>query len=339
MEVVIGLEDLARQEIEALPGHVDIADTAASGSIHFTYGGSLSDLLRLRLAVAAYLVRAYPIARPLALLGHQNFHQLLADIRDVLALHPPAAFRSLRISAAGETSSVYERLRRELGTAAGLSPVLGEGDLSLHIRRSADRSDGFEVAIRVSPRPLSARPWRVCDMPGALNASVARAVVRLMQPSSGDCFVNLACGSGTLLVERLENGPVARAIGVDSSAEALRCASRNLAAAGLEGRAELVQGDAGAVTLPDASVSAVCADLPWGQLVGTHEVNEGLYPRVIREAARVAVPGAPMVLLSAQVRLMERTLREHSSQWKLERELRLRTGTVNVRAYVLSRRG
>src|SRR5207245_442476 len=69
--------------------------------------------------------------------------------------------------------------------------------------------------------------------PGALNATIAAAMVRLVEPRRGDRFLNLMSGSGTLLVERLLLGGGAVAAGVDHDPEALAAATANASAAGL----------------------------------------------------------------------------------------------------------
>jgi tRNA (guanine6-N2)-methyltransferase len=128
-----------------------------------------------------------------------------------------------------------------------------------------------------------------------------------------------------------------RAIGCDTSAEALACARANLGAAGLAGRAELHPWDVRALPLPDRSVDVVVADLPFGHLVGSHAENVALYPALLAEAARVARPGARAALLSHELRLMERLLDE-SAAWALESATRVDVGGLNPRIFVLRRR-
>lgn len=337
VEVAPGLEEFARAELARRFG--DRGAPGAShkpGNVPFTYSGELSELLGLRVAGSAYLVRRFPIPRPLALLGDQHLRALLGLVEGVLSLHPPGSFRTFRISAAGEGSRVFERLRSELAARTRLTPSMDAGDLLLRVRRPPE-GEGFEVSVRLSPRPLSARPWRVCDMPGALNASVARALVEMTRPSAADIYLNLACGSGTLLVERLDAAPARAAIGADTDPEALECARANLEAAGRLRQARLESWDAGALPLPDASVTALCGDLPFGHLVGSHRSNVELYPRVLAEAARVAAPGARLVLLTSETRLFERALASHQGRWALGREVRFSLDTTRLRAYALIR--
>jgi len=287
--------------------------------------------------VAVHAVLAGGLPRPTFLLDDGTFRRIAAGIGHIRSLHPAGAFRSYRLSAAGTDSAVFQRFQARLGQATGLKPADDAGDLLLRFRRGAD--GGFELLARISPRPLAARAWRVCNRPGALNAAVASIMADLTRPHPGQVYLNLACGSGTLLIERAQLGPAARLVGCDTDPEALACAARNLAAAGLD-RAELTDWDATSLPLPDASVDALTVDLPFGQLVGSHAVNAELYPRLLAEAARVAHSGARLVAISQQVRLLERSI--DPARWSTESVLRptLSTsgGPIKPGIFVLTRR-
>lgn len=338
-EVAPGLEEFVRAELlDRFAGAVSLHPAGKPGTIRFGYAGDLRNLLALCTAGSVSLVEPFAVPRPLALLGHQHFRRLLAAVREALALHPTGAFSTLRISAAGEGSAVYDRLRAALGAETGLAPTLDAGDLLIRVRRPPS-GDGFEAAVRLSPRPLSARPWRVCDLPGALNGAVARVLAGLTQPRPDDDYLNLACGSGTLLVERLEAAPARSALGVDTDPAALECARANLRASGHDRAVRLEPWDAGELPLSDASVSALCGDLPWGHRTGSHAGNVALYPRLLAEAARVAVDGARLVLLTSEARLFERVLGEQADAWSEQRTIRFEMDGVRLRAYVLERRG
>jgi 23S rRNA G2445 N2-methylase RlmL len=57
--------------------------------------------------------------------------------------------------------------------------------------------------------------------------------------------------------------------------------------------------------LADGSIDLIMADLPFGQLIGTHANNLTLYPAIIREAARLLSPRGRMVLVSHEIRLLQ----------------------------------
>jgi len=338
IEVIVaeGLEPIARDEIRRLGPAARPERGGPPGVIPMAYAGELRALLGLRTAQSVYLVLGFPVPRPKALLGDEHFRAILAVVDRVRRLHPPHAFATLFLSAAGADSAVLTRLKAELAAAAGLSVGAEDGDLLLRLRRAAG-GEGWELLVRLSPRPLATRPWRVCNREGALNGAVACAMAQLTAPAPDDRFLNIACGSGSLLVERLLLGPARRAIGCDIDPAALDCARANLAAAGLTQRCELHPWDAARLPLHDSSVDAICADLPFGHMVGSHAENLSLYPALLAEAARVARPGAHCVLLSHEVRLMEGLLAGRPG-WGLHSVVRIDLGGLHPRIFVLERR-
>ncbi len=336
-DVLEGLEDFAYDELSARLGQrVRFGEPGRPGALRFSYAGDLPALLALHSVAAVYLVEYFDIPRPKALLGNQQIGQLSALIDTAIKLAPAGAFTSLRLSAAGEDSTVLTRLKNELAQRFGLAIAAEEGDLLLRLRRGT-RDSGWEVLVRLTPRPLATRAWRVCNFPGSLNATLAHAIAVLTEPAHDDVLLNIACGSGTLLIERLALGQVKQAIGCDTDPAALDCARRNLAVAGVADRVRLEQWDAGAMPLPDASISVIVGDLPFGQLISTHRQNEEFYPRVLAEAARVARPGARMALLTHEVRLLERVATRFTTQWDVLDVLRVRSGGMTPRIVVFRR--
>ena len=336
-DILEGLEPIGRAELrEHLGTAVVVDEQADSGKIAFSYSGDLRKLLDLHSPVAVYLVQPFAVPRPRALLGHQHLTALLGNIATIRSLFPPNSFRTLRLSAAGQDSAVMQRLKDELAHNSGLEVSGDEADLLIRLRRSRTGQD-WEALLRLSPRPLATRPWRVCNMPGALNATLAYAMVRLSEPRSTDRLVNLACGSGTLLIERLALGPLGVALGCDTNSAALECARDNLCAAGYEQLVQLEAWDAVSMPLDDDSCNVICADLPFGQLVGSHRENEALYPRILAEATRIAARGARMVLLTHEVRLFERVAAEYRARWRVDKVLPVRAGGMTPRIYVLRR--
>ncbi len=229
-----------------------------------------------------------------------------------------------------------QRLAQMLRKELGIPFVEDEIDLLLRIRPSRLKESGWEVLIRMSPRPLSVRAWRVADMPGALLAPVANCMVRMTRPRPSDSFLNIACGSGTLLIERLIDGPARRTIGCDINEEALACARKNLTAAQLQHFVELHDWDARRLNLSDSSIDAICADLPYGITVGSHDDNMTLYPALLEEAARVAKPGAVLALVTQEATLLGDVVRK-SDAWRQLDELKISLRGMHPRIFLLQR--
>ncbi|MCC6613537.1 MAG: methyltransferase domain-containing protein [Anaerolineae bacterium] len=337
LEVVEGLARIAADELtEGVTGVKDVAPGyPRADGVRFTYSGSLSPLLRLRMTQAVYRVLTFAVPRPKALLGDQNFKTLTATVKAIVDAHPAGTFHSLGIAAAGAQSSVMQRIKQSLADQVKLTPADDRGDLLVRIRPTPDHK-GWECLIRISPRPLATRPWRVRDFEGALNATVARAMNWMTNPGSDDIYVNLGCGSGSLMIERLDGMGAQRTIGVDIDAIALRVCAANAEAARRRSRIDLVRGDVTQLPLPDACANVLTADLPFGQRVSSHAENERMYPLLFDEAARIAAPGARFVLITHEIRLMERVLAA-SIGWRLEDQLRINLRGLHPCIYRLVR--
>lgn len=336
-EVVPGLEAIAYDEIKTVAGIQALRIMGCKpGIIRFRYTGHTRELFRLKTVTAVYLVHQFPIPRPRALLGHEHFQALLRDITSIRTLHPTGTFQTLHLDAAGSNSSVMQRFREELALSTGLKADQQAGDLLIRLRRPIDGSEGWETLIRLTPRPLATRSWRVCNLEGALNASVAHAVSLLTEPDERDVFLNIASGSGTILIERLSNAPARQAIGCDHDTPVLECARANMKHSSVGEAITLTQADARALPFPRSSIDALCADLPFGQLVGSHEENRTLYPLILQEAARVAKPGARFVLITHEVRLMEAVLHQ-SHTWLTENVIQITLRGLHPRIFVLRR--
>ena len=303
VETIVGLEEFARREIrQRLKKQARIAESQPlAGRIALTLDGDMRRFDALRTVAAVHRVETFAVPRPRALLGHQHLTRLLTAVRAVMNARPDGSFHTFRIAAAGAGSAVFARLRQEIAAATALQATDAAAHLHIAVRRAPDAQSGWQALIRAAAMPLSARRWRVCDMPGALNANIAAAMVSLTHGGTTERMLNLCCGSGTLMIERLGMGRAAAVTGVDISADALQCADANLRAAGHRSSVTLLRADCGALPLRSASVSAITADLPYGMLSGGNNIS-ALYRAALTESARVAAPNASLVLITTRHR-------------------------------------
>jgi 23S rRNA G2445 N2-methylase RlmL len=328
-EIVEGIEDLAEREIlDRFPGARVTLRRAALRQ--FSADASPTRLSKLRLTSAVYFRLTFDIPRPKALLGHQHLTRLLNVIHTIMDTQADR-FTTLSLDAAGSESSVMQRIKQELASALNLTVDLDKGDLHLRMRRS-QTSDGWDVLIRTTPRPLVTRAWRVCNYEGALNATVAAAMIALLKPAPDQPLLNLMCGSGSLLIERLAIQPGALAVGCDINPDALECAAANLQASGTRHPA-LIRADAARLPFPDAAFPLLVADLPFGQLIGSHDTNRRLYPAVLAEAFRIIRAGGRFAVITHEVKLMDQALR--GSGWQVDPPRMITLRGLHPRIYVL----
>ena len=341
VETVIGLEEYARREIRRRLGKAaQLERDTAEGRFTLRYDGSIRRFDELRTVTAVHRVETFAVPRPRALLGHQNLTRLLGVILAVLDARPAGAFRTFRITAAGAGSGVYSRLRQEIAAATGLEATDDAAHLQIAVRRDASDGGGWQVLIRTSQLPLSARKWRVCDMPGALNATVASVMASLVRPRPSERVLNLCCGSGTLMIERLGLGVAASVTGVDIDPDALECADANLRAVGHRSSASLLQADCADLPFPDGSADTITADLPYGMLGNYGGDIASLYRSALAEAGRVGAANASLVVITTRRRALLDAI-ESVQCWTVRNtipvKLPYKRGYITPQIYVMRR--
>lgn len=320
LEVLEGVAPFALAEVSERLPHRPVAARGPTELAVEAEDQDLTVLLGLRTVVAAYRSLVFDVPRPRSLGSPEHVQVVAAAVAEVQRRVRPQRFGGLRVSAAGRDSADIRGWLERVAVATGLNVDALDGDLLLRLRR-ARHDAGWEVLVRLTPRPLAARPWRVVDRPGALNATIAAALVCTTSPADGDVFIDLTCGSGTIVLERLAAGAARRLVGIDIDPAALDAARANQRAAALRGRIEWVLADATEVVIPPLAPTRLVANLPWGALVGSHDGNERLYPAILEAAARLGAGNATFSVLTHDLRRFDRAL-ARSGAWEVEREWR-----------------
>ena len=342
IETVFGIESYVETELrQQLRGRLVLHKRTKPGRIRIDYAGDVGGLIDLRSAVAVYGTLSVPTRRPTGLLGHGNFTTLVSKARDVMKRYPAGTFTTLSISASGKETKVVRRIIDSLCDELGLAYEGGQAELAIALTRSSQDEPGWDVSIRLTPRPLSTRSWRVCNMPGAINATVAHVVAQLTNPAPHQHFLNLACGSSTIMIERLRIGLVRSAVGVDIDPAAIDCSAQNLSAGNLGIDARLVCADAVDLPFPNASFDAIVADLPFGMLVARNDDNAVFYPKVLMEAARVAKSQAIFSLIAVDHRSIQQATDSLGKYWRIKQrvpfKLSFKRGYISPSIFVLER--
>jgi predicted RNA methylase len=159
------------------------------------------------------------------------------------------------------------------------------------------RRQSVELVPHLVPDP---RLSRVRDVPAASHPRLAACMARLAGPMADEVVWDPFCGSGMELIERARLGGVRRVHGSDISAEAVRIARLNFAAAKLPAvPAEFTCGDFRDFTtvhgLAPGSVSLILTNPPMNRRVRTPDVRR-LIADLMTVAATVLRPGGRLVL-------------------------------------------
>lgn len=322
LEVLQGIEQVALDELSKIPLVRDIR------GFRFWFAGDPERLKRLRSAVAVYRVKEWNVPRPRGLLGHQQLHEVIDFLKEVIDTH-----RSFRLSAAGKESLIMQRLAEAIAEHTGLTHIPEEGDLLIRLRPT-ETGDSWEVLARQTPLPLSARSWRVCNRLGGLNATIAYAAHKLSGFRHEDRIFNPMCGSGTLMIERALMGPFDAMVGVDIDADAVSCAQKNAFAA--RKNLEFAQVDALDTGLPNRQFDLIVTDLPWGDAIGSHDHNESLYPAFLKEMHRLCSKNGRVCIVTHEIKMFENLLR-NQDKWRVKELFQVYSGGHHPKAYLLGR--
>ena len=281
----------------------------------------------LRTVAGVSRVLEFDVPRPKALLGDANLRAIVEAVDEVKR---GEQFNAVRIAAAGSDSSVMKRIAQEVADAAELK-VDDDGDLVLRILHGSS-GRGWRVLVRVTPRPMATRPWRVADYMGAVNATIAAAMVRLASLRAGAKVANLMCGSATLAIEAaLAHPDLAQIVAFDQSAEAVAAALANVEAASVDDRVVVKQADALQSGLGDAEFDAVFCDPPWTGM--SQDDVKKLYMSSLDEIYRVLCHGGVAGWLSHQIEVSRDVIA--ASKFDVTQRLRLTQGGLHPTLWML----
>jgi ubiquinone/menaquinone biosynthesis C-methylase UbiE len=121
-----------------------------------------------------------------------------------------------------------------------------------------------------------------------------RRVLEVADVRDGEAVLEVATGTGAMLVELARRNPSGRTVGAELAEGMLAEARKRLARAGLD-RVELVQGDALALPFPDESFDLVVN----GYMLDLLPRDE--IPRALADFGRVLRPGGRLVLSNMTV--------------------------------------
>ncbi len=297
-----GLEPVVKKELQSFVNPKKIS--FESGSFYLEYFKDFSKLLLLKSALRAYLVARSEKFNPSYVSRHKA---VLGNLIEEVLLNNKNSFSTFNISAAGTDSPEIKDTANYIKNTFKLEED-DEADLKIHI---AKKEYVWEIGVQISPRPLSVREYKINDMAGAMNPTIAYALNSLCQAETRKSYLNMFCGSGTLLIEAAEvSTNLERISGFDSDKKAITLAIQNIKKAGFIRKIQIEMRDVFDEPAAVEKFDIITADLPFGMKISKDADLDLLYSAFFSYAAKVIRPNGVLGFYTPKTDIVEQTMRK-----------------------------
>ncbi len=307
-----GLQEAVLNEIKKIEGMRILRHEADSLYAAFDRN-LLADIKKLRSIARAYLVVQSSRYNPTYVSKNKSILGNLIEVvlaENVGGNKGDEEFKTFKISCAGAHSPEVRSLATYVAEAFKLKES-DEADLKIHIIKP---EDVWEVGMQITSRPLSMRSYKVQNMSGAMDPTVAHALNSFCELDKAKSYLNAFSGSATLLIEAgLAYPNLERLIGFDNSKKHLSLSIQNIKEAGLIRKAQVKEADIR--DNPDfGTVDVIASDLPFGMSISKGENLEELYRNFMQYAERKLSVGGRLAVYTSEYGVFESVARDSSFQ-------------------------
>src|SRR3989338_4215657 len=320
LSYITGLRPVVLDELKRLNFKI-LDESEDSVFIEFSEG-IISKVKKLRSVSRAYLVLQNNTYHPTYISNHKS---ILGNLIDIVAKYDN--FKTFKISCAGSDSPEVRSIVKYIQNTYRMEEG-DEADLKIHIIKPENI---WEIGIQITPRPLSVRDYKIVNMSGAMDPTIAYAVNSFCNLDSAHSYLNVFSGSATLLIEADQCYPnLEKLMGFDNNKKHLSLSIKNIKKAGLIERVQVKEVDI-FDKLNFGTFDAIVSDLPFGMSISKNEDLEKLYTTFIQYCEDILNNGGRLVIYTSEYELIESIL--FKSQFKIVQSLQLRFIT-NVDAYL-----
>lgn len=273
-----GLKDIVVDEIKEKTAF-NIID-AKTEEVYVDFNENYDELLKLRSVSQISIVSEDPQFNPTYISKHKSILGNL--IKDVLR-NKSEVFKTFKISCAGADSPEARDISKYIESEYKLRQAL-EADLKISI---AKVDNIWEIGVQATPRPLSVRDYKVNNMSGAMDPTIAYALNSLCGIKDKKTYLNIFSGSATLLIEAgLSFENLDKLVGFDNNKTHLSMAYKNVMRSGLIKKIQLYEKDI--YNFPQlGKFDVVVADLPFGMVISKDEDLDKLYKAFVGYSAQI----------------------------------------------------
>lgn len=284
----------------------------------------LDEIKNLRSVARAYMVSQDYKYNPHYIYNHKS---ILSGIIDLIISGNTSKFKTFKIICAGSNSLEVYSISEYVQTTYKITEE-DAADLKIHIIKVDDM---WEIGIQITARPLSVRNYKMVNMSGAMDPTIAYAVNSFCSLDKVKTYLNVFSGSATLLIEAGQYYlNLEELIGFDNNKKYLSLAVQNIKKAGLIKTIKLKK--ANVFDNPDfGKFDAITSDLPFGMSISKNEDLGKLYKCFITYCQDSLNTNGRLVVYTNEHELLERIIQE--SKLRILKVLKLKCIT-SVDAYM-----
>lgn len=335
---ISGLKSIVLEEIAKHPEIVIVE--ANEDRIYIDLPKDFKNILSLKSILNAYIVKQDEKLNPYYLSNHKSILGGLIDMVLKLGNKEVSKFKTFKVRCAGSDSKEVIEIQDYINKTYKLS---GNEDADLEIYISKP-SEIWEVSVRVTSRPLSLRNYRVANIKGGLNPTVAYAMntfcnlsLDSVQSYPTQSYLNIFSGSGTLLIEAgMETRKLdhkLKLVGFDINGKTNALAIQNIKKADLIKQIHLKTADI--FTKPDlGKFDIITSDLPFGMQISKNEDLEKLYQTFVNYSEEFINEEGVLVVYTTEYKILDKIL--ETSKFKIIKTLDLVIPT-SVGSYIYPR--
>ncbi|KND47691.1 MAG: tRNA (guanine6-N2)-methyltransferase [Parcubacteria bacterium C7867-006] len=271
-------------------------------SIYLDFIDDFNLVRSLRSVARAYIVIRGSKYNPMYVSNHKSLLGSLLEM--VMSRNEPGAFRTFKITCAGSDSVEVNEINSYIEDTFKLSKK-DESDIKIHIIKI---DEIWEVGIQITPRPLSFRAYKVRNMSGAMDPTIAYSLNSMCNLEQAKTYLNVFSGSATLLIEAgLSYSNLDTLIGFDINKEHLSLSIQNIKSAELIKK--ITVKEANIFNNPDfGKFDVIVSDLPFGMVISKNEDLDKLYKTFIDYAEQHLNPNGVVAVYTSEFKIFEKVI-------------------------------
>lgn len=309
-----GLSKIVKSEMEGYQEVSIIRET--DESIYIQFIQPFTRLCFLKSVLRVYVISEDKRYTPRYIANHKS---IAGNLIDYVLKNSKDNFRTFKIVCAGSDSPEVRSIAKYIKDTFNLLET-DDADLKLYIIKPEDM---WEVGVEITARPLSVREYKIKNMSGAMDPTIAYAVNQMADLSRARSYLNVFSGSATLLIEAaLAHGNLEKLVGFDINKSHLSLAIQNIKKAGLIKKIHLYEKDILQNPHELGTFDVITSDMPFGMSISKNENLDELYEAFVEYCAGSLKPNGTLVAYTNQVDLFEKVINQ--SRFKVIKTVELR---------------